>query len=167
LKHIPLYGSKLPSVSTAQIIHEILWAIYAKTKELNYWVHFSEEVRLVNTSDGVTILWLSSLQLLWSKQFQQDESTCKFGIAEAAYGRPILVQITKWNKSAHSAYKTIEYSSLDIEQQRILLVGFIVDLLRLHSISTSQMKFWQGIVTLLTTDYKEQKKNNDETSSSA
>jgi hypothetical protein len=158
LEILPDKQNALPSATNSAILEKIFRAVVEKVYEMNYRIHFSERVEMTKESNYMVntyiILWLESLQLLWAKHFQQDEKKCKFGIRleNPEYRHQVsMIRITK-----PKIFTDVNFSSLSVEQTRVMMVGLVIDLLRFYTMGASHLKFWQGLVGLITKDYKKE-----------
>lgn len=166
---LPKKQNALPSDTVSTILEKIFRVIVYKIYEMNYQIHFSEKVNMTNESTVVArtepFLWLESLQLLWAKHFQQQEEQCRFGILikEPNYKHQVyMIRITR-----PKYFEQVNFVSLSIEQTRVMMVGLVVDLLRFYTMGTSHLKFWQGLVDLMTKNYKQAKSNPSDSEKSA
>jgi hypothetical protein len=124
-KHISGHFSALPFRS---ILSEITTIVFTKLKKLSYWDSFC---------DSSNIIWLHSLSLLWKKHFKADRL---YGFG---YGT--------WYVKDKKDEKHLVLSIYEItnEQFRIIMVGLVIDLIRIYSTASDDVKFWQGLVDLL------------------
>ena len=160
-----------------RILRDLPPMLVTKLKELGYWDVFCEPVpgkwsiHLVQELDSprqipatVEAIWLSSLQALWKKHRKEDKL---YGIAEktvtgslaTARLRPIpnirieryeQTFIIRQDKKTTEAYNDL--ANIGHEDFRLFMLGLVIDLIRLASAASSNIKFWEGLIDLLTPD---------------
>lgn len=115
-------------------------------------------------------IWLSSLQALWKKHRKEDKL---YGIAEKTVPGPLatahlrLIPNSRIETNAYGQVyeqtfiirqdkKTTEaqndLANIGHEDFRLFMLGLVIDLIRLASAASSNMKFWEGLIDLLTPD---------------
>lgn len=113
------------------ILKEVPYTVSNKLVQLGYWDSFCDSSR---------IIWLHSLSLLWKKHFKTD---LLYG-----FGRSIWVVKSTESFQSVSAYETTN------EQFRVIMAGLVIDLIRMHSTTSDDIKFWEGLVDLLRPEKK-------------
>ena len=167
---LPRKRNALPTVTISQILREIFRVVVDKVYEMNYQIHFSEKFTqslyapfaefIPSLESYQKIMRLESLQLLWAKHFQQDQKECNFAILLQPPDQKYHVNMIRI--TGPSSYFVVDFSTLSIEQTRIVMIGLVTDLLRWSTMGTSYLKFMQSLVDLINADgQKEQPASSD------
>lgn len=124
------------------ILHQVPTIIANKLVKLNYWNAYHE------SGDTFTYMRLQSLSLLWNKHFHEE---LVFAIAYTGDRQSFLVYVENkinapiyWNTN-----NGLDVDSITYEKFRVIMAGLIIDLMRIHSIGVDDVKFWNGIVGLI------------------
>lgn len=163
LKYAPKqYPAALP---IRTILSEFPNLLYQKLGQIGFWNTFYE---FSNVSDQQTklyhpteVIWLYSHQILWEKYFNKNEL---FGIAKLRDENrtAFLCKIpSEWKSPSNTirlkfeSIETKQYAeeiSIDdvkFEQFRIIMAGLTIDLIRICSIASTDIQFWQGLISLM------------------
>jgi hypothetical protein len=119
------------------ILKEVPYIFSKKLESLGYWDLFC--------SRNGFMVQLDSLELLWKKHFK---TTLSCGIANyKGFANPY-----QWSLLlTHPNNSTICISIDEItnEEFRVIMAGLVIDLIRISSTASDDIKFWQGLVDLL------------------
>jgi len=153
------------------ILQEAPDMLYKKIVQTGLWNTFYSVSSLThrNGSGSGEVLWLYSLQILWKKYFKKDEL---IGIAQFRSPDPRQAKQPKkvstnaflciipaewkaaggWRESALEKKEDaieLNIDNVSYEQFRIILAGLVVDLIRICSIASDDIKFWQSLISLM------------------
>lgn len=163
LRYVPKQQPMALPVRT--IISESPDLLFRKLSETGFWNTFYEVARV--SMDGsrayseAEVLWLYSHQILWKKYFNKNEL---FGIAKYRNSSDaFLCKIpSEWQSSSSlsdnwrkESIRTKQYAnmvlidSVNYEQFRITMAGLTIDLIRMCSITSNDIQFWQGLISLM------------------
>ncbi len=163
LKYVPKQQpAALPSRT---ILLEVPNVLFQKFVQLGFWNTFYEpsyvSYRPNNNYEPTEVVWLYSHQMLWKKYFKRNEL---FGIAKPRNNKErgaFLCTIPlKWQASTNSDWlresittkqyaEEVSIDDVNYEQFRIMMAGLTVDLIRMCSIASTDIQFWQGLISLM------------------
>jgi len=128
------------------ILGDIPKVVVQKLEKLNYWNAYYEKGE--NTS--YTYMRLHSLSLLWNKHFKEEKV---FGILRYTSSTTYYYFVYRNGKANDSIdWNNISYidsSTITYEKFRVIMAGLVIDLMRLHTVGADDVKFWNGIVGLI------------------
>jgi len=87
------------------------------------------------------VIWLDSLRLLWKKHFNRDDL---YGLAFRTRNERCY-----WISRDSEGNRELDVDSMRNEQFRVMMAGLVIDLIRIYSTASDDVKFWQGLVDLL------------------
>jgi len=144
LKYIP---KRLPAALPIKtILREAPSSIYLKLSELGYWDAFYE----VTSWRGISnhqVVWLYSLGLLWEKHFGR-QRLFGIGIWKTGGDTASLCEATQGKEIADN----VNIDDITYDKFRVIMAGLTVDLIRICSIASTDLQFWEGIISLLNID---------------
>ena len=142
------------AIPARAILSESPALIYNKLLRLGFWSAFYSPIKVRIKTSPLTdvkaeVIWLSSLQILWKKQFPEKDEI--FGIASYTDGinKASFCRSSSGLKDNHKLAFLFEVDEIDIEQFRLILAGLVIDLIRLCSIASDDVKFWQDLISLM------------------
>lgn len=151
------------------ILPNIAEYLIKKLDELKYWdTYATERTQTLRARSpwsgydvigGTEILWLDSLSTLWNKSFKTKDEI-QYGlkrdwgilfdlfasIRRAKYCIVIRVE------GKTETFPQDNFSVWSRKQFHIFMAGLIIDLIRLTSAASNDIKFWEGLTKLLTPD---------------
>jgi hypothetical protein len=142
LEYIP---KQLPAaLPIKKILHEAPHSLYLKLCNLGYWDAFYE---LTYLNGSRQVVWLYSLDLLWKKHFGRHRL---FGIyrTDNTLRSASLCEAKKEKESAYD----VNIDDITYDKFRVIMAGLAVDLIRICSIASTDLQFWEGIISLLNID---------------
>lgn len=143
------------------ILAEVSDIASSKLKEAGYWNLFClDSVTLKRKEydeykdpeeyeEYVDVIWLHSLGLLWKKHFKTNRL---YGIANKFVNERHHSEYSCWvfnDQGDDSEAEPLNIGSITNEQFRVIMNGLVIDLIRMSSTASDDIKFWQGLVDLL------------------
>jgi homoserine trans-succinylase len=122
-----------------------------KLKALNYWDTFTETGFSPTYKTHYSVIWLHSLNQLWTKHTAQSK---RFGLAEIGDAAMFVVQSDLEYEDVKKAHNPKEphlgeFARMSNEQFRVFMAGLVIDLIRLASVAAEDVEFWQELSDLL------------------
>jgi hypothetical protein len=174
LKFVPKqHPAALPA---KKILAEAPHLLYKKLVESDFWNTFYTvcpnltEHRWIYGGEG-EVVWLYSLQILWKKYFKKNEL---FGISifrnlppriledyeEIPTNAFLCIIPAEWQKggkgdvlkeSINTKLYAMEVNvdNISYEQFRIIVAGLVIDLIRMCSIASDDIQFWNRLISLM------------------
>jgi hypothetical protein len=135
-----------PVLPFRDIIKGVPTIVYGKLKELGYWDLFHSPGIASSYSSAPRereVLWLHSVKLLWKKHFTTNDL---YGIGYSRANNNCF-----WAQSGkdHEVFGKRFDLSMRNDEFRVVMAGLVIDLIRLHSTASDDIKFWQGLVDML------------------
>jgi hypothetical protein len=138
-----------------EILKELPTDLYINLRTRNLWNAFFEE-GLVYYHGNIEFIRLSSLEILWKKYFKAD---CIWGIGCASSYTDIFLfcqNLTfknhieaKVNNLRNVGISPLYVESISYEKFRVIIAGIVIDLIRLSSVASNDVKFWKNIAESL------------------
>jgi hypothetical protein len=88
------------------------------------------------------VIWLKSTQMLWKKYRKKDKL---YGITSSHYDHFVVLNSSFFSSSSISSAED-DIKQFGSEEFRIFLVGLIIDLIRICSITSNDIQFWKGFI---------------------
>jgi hypothetical protein len=141
LKYIP---KQLPAALPIKtILREAPHSIYLKLSKFGYWDAFYEVTQ--GYGNDYQVVWLYSLGLLWEKHFGHHRL---FGILK----RPSTALLCEAREGKKEIAGNVNIDDITYDKFRVIMAGLTVDLIRICSIASTDLQFWEGIISLLNID---------------
>lgn len=155
----------LSTLPAKEILSESPELLYNKFLEMGIWNTFYSISYVKNIIDykgeQAEVIWLQSLETLWKKRYKKKDI---FGIAK--YRNPgksgrfpkqaFLCRIPhEWGEDGNYCFsskdeaETVNLDGINYDQFRIIIAGLVIDTIRMCSIASDDIKFWQGLISMM------------------
>ena len=143
----PILSSWTPGKGEALPFRDILDSLAIPLVEtlskLGYWDNFCDPIRISISDTYYRALWLTSLSSLWKKHKRGDGD---IGIAHTiAEGEGAYFLYREGENISKVSFKKFPR-----EEFRIYIVGIVLDIVRMASIVSNDLDFWNQIIDSLT-----------------
>jgi hypothetical protein len=142
----PILSSWTPQSGRALIFRDILLNLATplgrKIQELNYWDVFCEPMGVLINQKRWNSLLLSSLSGLWNK-YKTDKITYNL----ATLNNEAFVFIATHQTTGFTSQE--DFKEFKREEFRIFIVGIVLDLIRMASLVSNDIDFWNQVIDSL------------------
>lgn len=131
------------SLPFRDILRKCPEAVYNKFSQFGYWKSFCIPYR--DGNNAYEIIFLHSLERLWKKHFRSGRL---FGIGPI-WTSSGWISPDFYEKLSDDHIKPLDEELVTNTEFRVLMVGLVIDIIRISSIATDDVKFWNELVDLL------------------
>lgn len=121
--------------------------VVEKLEKLNYWNAYHEQ-----GGNSRTYMRLYSLSLLWNKHFKEEKV---FGIQREEGSSKIYYSFIHCNGKVNDSFnweenrQHLDLGTITYDKFRVIMAGLVIDLMRIHTVGVDDVKFWNGVIGLV------------------